>query len=1244
MKKILLTLIAAMILFSYPGMAEKEISSLVQLNQPGMLVGISQGSAAEMIVQGELPQAGLVYFTDNSTAYMALAQGKIDAYVFDIDQMRVALANDVSGVHLLDETLEESVRVAVGISPVSSIENLEEKLNRFIGEIRADGTLDDMRQRWVMDGNDVMPDIPLPQQPSQHLTVGTTGIAPPYSYYGENGLQGFDVEMAYRFAAWLGADIRFKVYDYGAIIPAAVTGDVDCIMANLNVTSEREEALRFSDFLYEEKLGVMVRGEAKKENISSPAWKAYNGKRIGVLTGPLMESIAHENFPDSEYLLFSSYPDCITALLTGKIDAYLGDEPGLKSVHAEQPRIEYIHDRITTQEQSFAFRKNDPKSAALCEELNAFLAQCHADGTIQELDDIWFGMDEERKVVDMSGLTGERGTIRVVTTSTDMPFSYIKDGKNVGYDIDLVVRFCRYAGYQLELGDVDFAARIPAIQSGKYDFTTDMNVTEERREQVLFSDPTSVGGVVLGVLASDIPQAEQKAAAGSLADLEGRRVSVQTGTICGELVENAIPGAEVQYFNTQMDAMTALLTGKVDAWCTDEPVIRYMMLENDGMMILDERLDNSGMGAIFPKTEAGEALRDQYSAFVDQLWTNGTMEEIDSIWFGADAERRAVLDYESLPDTNGTLRMAVDPSYVPFAIMQNNRIIGYDVDIAARFCEAYGYRLNVVPMNFDGILAAVQTEKCDFAACCISITEERAESVLFSSPTYRGGCALAVIKPQASAVTKAVYNSLEELSGKRIGIQTGTTFDEIVLKTLPDVHLSYYNSYPDMVAALEADKIDGFPGDEPVLRMMAAEDSRLTVLSERMDEFAYGFVFSKTDKGDGLLSQINAWLVSIQENGKLEEIKQKWITGPDSEKTIPDYAAFPATNGTLIMATESAYAPMSYYRNGQIAGMEIDMAAQFCEANGYGLIVNEMNFDGILPAVQSGKADFAAAGISITEERKENVNFSVPYYIGGTVMTVLKAEPPAKETVADGSDASFWEGIVTSFRKTFLRENRWQLFLEGIGTTMLITLLSALFGTLLGFVVFMLCRNGNLIATGVTRFSMWLVQGTPMVVLLMILYYIIFGSVAISSIAVAVIGFTLTFGAAVIGLLQMGVGTIDRGQYEAAYALGHSNRHTFFRIILPQAIPHVLPAYKGEIVGLIKSTAIVGYIAVQDLTKMGDIVRSRTYEAFFPLIAVTIIYFVLEGLFGWVVSRIRVGMDAKKRKPERILKGVNTYD
>ena len=126
--------------------------------------------------------------------------------------------------------------------------------------------------------------------------------------------------------------------------------------------------------------------------------------------------------------------------------------------------------------------------------------------------------------------------------------------------------------------------------------------------------------------------------------------------------------------------------------------------------------------------------------------------------------------------------------------------------------------------------------------------------------------------------------------------------------------------------------------------------------------------------------------------------------------------------------------------------------------------------------------------------------------------------------------------------------------------------------------------------------------------------------------------------------MKMGVGTVDRGQYEAAYALGHSNSRTFFRIILPQAIPHILPAYQGEIVGLIKATAVVGYIAVQDLTKIGDIVRSRTYEAFFPLIAVTVIYFVLEGLLNMLVGWLRVRSDPKKRSKARILKGVKTDD
>ena len=209
---------------------------------------------------------------------------------------------------------------------------------------------------------------------------------------------------------------------------------------------------------------------------------------------------------------------------------------------------------------------------------------------------------------------------------------------------------------------------------------------------------------------------------------------------------------------------------------------------------------------------------------------------------------------------------------------------------------------------------------------------------------------------------------------------------------------------------------------------------------------------------------------------------------------------------------------------------------------------------------------------------------------------------------------------------------------------MLITVLSILFGTVLGFVAFMLCRNGNPIANTVTRFCVWLVQGMPVVVLLMILYYIIFGKVNISGAAVSVVGFTLVFGSAVYGMLRAGVKAIDRGQIEAAYALGYTNRKAFFRIILPQALPHFMPAYKGEITALIKATAVVGYVAVQDLTKMGDIVRSRTYEAFFPLIAVAIIYFILAAILTFIVNRIEIRIDPRRRSKQQILKGVKTDD
>lgn len=256
--------------------------------------------------------------------------------------------------------------------------------------------------------------------------------------------------------------------------------------------------------------------------------------------------------------------------------------------------------------------------------------------------------------------------------------------------------------------------------------------------------------------------------------------------------------------------------------------------------------------------------------------------------------------------------------------------------------------------------------------------------------------------------------------------------------------------------------------------------------------------------------------------------------------------------------------------------------------------------------------------------------------MGRSILGVLKE--PAEET------GGILDSIRSSFNKTFLREDRWKLFIEGIGNTLLITLLSALFGTLLGFGLYLLCRGGSVLANKLTAVCVWLVEGMPVVVLLMVLYYIVFQDIGISGLTVAVICFTLIFGASMYRMLCSGVNAVDPGQDEAARALGYTDRNAFFQIILPQAIGHIMPSYKGQVIALLKATAVVGYIAVQDLTKMGDIVRSRTYEAFFPLIAITMIYYILAGLIIRVIEKLIGNINPKNRTPEQILKGVKRHD
>ena len=720
----------------------------------------------------------------------------------------------------------------------------------------------------------------------------------------------------------------------------------------------------------------------------------------------------------------------------------------------------------------------------------------------------------------------------------------------------------------------------------------------------------------------------------SLADFGGRRIGVVTGAIQGQAIEKEIPTAQLCYYNSVPDLLSAARLDKVDAFSASNQIIRYLMLDNEDLTYLDTPLtEPMDIGAIFPRTDKGQKLRSEFNEYLAKARDEGTLNELDAIWLGKDESKKTVPDLSSLSGENGSLVLATDSSMVPNSYIKDNLNVGMDIDNCIRFCKEYGYALEIVDMSFNGIVDAVAAGKCDFAAGAIAYTKERAQSVDFSDPVFQTYSVVAYLK-DAGAQTVNAAKTLDDLQNARIGIPTGTILADIVHAALPDTEILYFNAQADMVNALKSGKIDAFALDEPAARNVLVEDAALDEFPELLDAAEYAFALTKNERGEALCAELDEYIQTLWDDGTIESLQAKWFDSADlAALESTDYRNLPATKGTIRLVTDQ-YPPFIQVVDGFYSGYEIEILAMFCRDCGYALEIDDANFDGILASVQSGKADIGCCSITITEERKEVMLFSEPEYSGGTALVVMK------DTPAVDDDSSFFSSVRESFEKTFIRENRWRLFLQGIGTTLLITALSILFGTLLGFFVFMLCRNGNPAANAITRFIVWLVRGMPVVVLLMVLYYIIFGSVSVSGTAVSVVGFTLVFGSGVYGIINSGVGAIGKGQLEAAYTLGYTNRRAFFKIILPQAMPHFMPAYKASITELIKGTAVVGYVAVQDLTKMGDIVRSRTYEAFFPLIAVAVIYFILAAVLTFIVNRIELRMDPKQRTMEKIRKEV----
>ncbi|MBQ4373954.1 MAG: ABC transporter substrate-binding protein/permease, partial [Lachnospiraceae bacterium] len=360
-------------------------------------------------------------------------------------------------------------------------------------------------------------------------------------------------------------------------------------------------------------------------------------------------------------------------------------------------------------------------------------------------------------------------------------------------------------------------------------------------------------------------------------------------------------------------------------------------------------------------------------------------------------------------------------------------------------------------------------------------------------------------------------------------------------------------------------------------------------------------------------------------DGTLDSIIKNYVGSEDEiGKTPYEKKDVDRSNGTLTVATNATFPPYEYYENDAVVGLDMDIMQAVCDTLGYELVIEDMEFDSIITAVQTGKVDVGAAGMTVTEDRLKNVDFSNSYTTSKQVIIVKTSE--------SGSTLSLAE----KFKQNFIEDNRYLYLLKGLGNTIIITIFAVLigiiFGSLLAIVRTTYDRTGNLpILNFLAKVYLTIIRGTPTMVQLLIIYYVVFASTNVSKVFVAIVAFGLNSAAYVAEVVRSGIMSVDPGQFEAGRSLGLPYAKTMRLIVIPQAFKNILPALGNELITLLKETSISGYIGLIDLTKGSDIIRSVTYEAMLPLFMVALIYLCLVLILTALVNKLERSL----RKNER---------
>ena len=448
-----------------------------------------------------------------------------------------------------------------------------------------------------------------------------------------------------------------------------------------------------------------------------------------------------------------------------------------------------------------------------------------------------------------------------------------------------------------------------------------------------------------------------------------------------------------------------------------------------------------------------------------------------------------------------------------------------------------------------------------------------------------------------------------------VGVITTSTGEEYAQAHLKKAHIQSYPTLANLIFALESGRVDVAIMDDNVAEDYNKGRDNLIAYREALVESHTAAIFEQNSSNRKLVDQFNGYLARLKESGELEKMIDKWERrnkeGLEYDE-VYDFEDLPDINGTIKFAISIEAPPYIYLYESLPTGLEIELAYKFFKECGYAADVYRVEIDGILYGLKTGRYNMALGGLTISEERKESLTFSDPICELATHAYILNG--------SRGSSLGFLGRLNSIFYNSFVHAERYKLFIQGFLTTIYIALMSAILGSILAILICRYRLTNSEIGNKLCDIFVAGIEGIPTLILLMFLYFVVFNKSNWRGEEIAILAFSLNFAAHFSEIIMVAMKSIDYGQYEAGISSGFARWKVFSIFIIPQSLAIILPVLKGELITLVKDTSIVGYIAIGDMTRMGDIIRGRTFEPFLLLLVISLIYYILTLIINKIID------------------------